>query len=318
MKFTIDGRTAYAYTGGKPFDAALPCVVFLHGEPTHAMGKRERAELQKKQTAAQQANVELQATLAEREEAWRRIASPRRKAASVELRADDKADAADERVMSILEREHTVIPHPRRTAPHDDVAVDDRDALGGIAAVHSASVGGVPPAPAAERMSKRSCSEPSPMVESLPHTATGGAASVLRSMDSSLVCGCGCCGCGCCCTGVGFGCCTGTGVGSALPLGAAVTSGVGVAAGCATTPDPRRPSQPARCACPRAHTRRTGKSSRAMSGGTPAICATYAIGWLSRRSMSSIRANPRFVMRSWRTVSSSCCRSNVLVIAALV
>ena len=31
MKFQVDGRTAYAYTGGKPFDAALPCVVFLHG-----------------------------------------------------------------------------------------------------------------------------------------------------------------------------------------------------------------------------------------------------------------------------------------------
>src|SRR5439155_4509611 len=23
--------TAYAYTGGKPFDATLPCVVFVHG-----------------------------------------------------------------------------------------------------------------------------------------------------------------------------------------------------------------------------------------------------------------------------------------------
>lgn len=31
MELQIDGRTAYAYTGGKPFDAALPCVVFLHG-----------------------------------------------------------------------------------------------------------------------------------------------------------------------------------------------------------------------------------------------------------------------------------------------
>lgn len=31
MQLTVDGRTAYAYTGGKPFDAALPCVVFLHG-----------------------------------------------------------------------------------------------------------------------------------------------------------------------------------------------------------------------------------------------------------------------------------------------
>ena len=31
MKFEVDGRTAYAYTGGKPFDAALPTVVFVHG-----------------------------------------------------------------------------------------------------------------------------------------------------------------------------------------------------------------------------------------------------------------------------------------------
>jgi pimeloyl-ACP methyl ester carboxylesterase len=31
MKFTIDGRTAYAYTGGKPFDPALPGIVFIHG-----------------------------------------------------------------------------------------------------------------------------------------------------------------------------------------------------------------------------------------------------------------------------------------------
>ena len=31
MQLTVDGRNAYAYTGGKPFDAALPCVVFLHG-----------------------------------------------------------------------------------------------------------------------------------------------------------------------------------------------------------------------------------------------------------------------------------------------
>ena len=31
MKLTVDGREAYAYTGGKPFDPALPCVVFLHG-----------------------------------------------------------------------------------------------------------------------------------------------------------------------------------------------------------------------------------------------------------------------------------------------
>ncbi len=31
MKLIVDGRTAYAYTGGKPFDAALPCIVFIHG-----------------------------------------------------------------------------------------------------------------------------------------------------------------------------------------------------------------------------------------------------------------------------------------------
>jgi pimeloyl-ACP methyl ester carboxylesterase len=31
MKLVVDGRTAYAYTGGKPFDPALPCLVFIHG-----------------------------------------------------------------------------------------------------------------------------------------------------------------------------------------------------------------------------------------------------------------------------------------------
>ncbi len=31
MKLTVQGRTAYAYTGGKTFDPALPCVVFIHG-----------------------------------------------------------------------------------------------------------------------------------------------------------------------------------------------------------------------------------------------------------------------------------------------
>jgi pimeloyl-ACP methyl ester carboxylesterase len=31
MKLTVDGREAYAYTGGKAFDPALPCVVFIHG-----------------------------------------------------------------------------------------------------------------------------------------------------------------------------------------------------------------------------------------------------------------------------------------------
>jgi pimeloyl-ACP methyl ester carboxylesterase len=31
MKFTIDGRTAYAYTGGRPLDAGRPGIVFVHG-----------------------------------------------------------------------------------------------------------------------------------------------------------------------------------------------------------------------------------------------------------------------------------------------
>jgi pimeloyl-ACP methyl ester carboxylesterase len=31
MKLTVDGRTVYAYTGGKPFDPALPAIVFVHG-----------------------------------------------------------------------------------------------------------------------------------------------------------------------------------------------------------------------------------------------------------------------------------------------
>jgi dienelactone hydrolase len=35
MKLTINGpdgaMQAYAYTGGKPFDPALPCVLFIHG-----------------------------------------------------------------------------------------------------------------------------------------------------------------------------------------------------------------------------------------------------------------------------------------------
>jgi pimeloyl-ACP methyl ester carboxylesterase len=31
MKLPVQGREAYAYTGGKPFDAALPTVVFIHG-----------------------------------------------------------------------------------------------------------------------------------------------------------------------------------------------------------------------------------------------------------------------------------------------
>ncbi len=31
MQWTVNGHTAWAYTGGKPFDPTLPCVVFLHG-----------------------------------------------------------------------------------------------------------------------------------------------------------------------------------------------------------------------------------------------------------------------------------------------
>ena len=31
MILTVQGRPAYAYTGGKAFDATLPCVVFIHG-----------------------------------------------------------------------------------------------------------------------------------------------------------------------------------------------------------------------------------------------------------------------------------------------
>ena len=31
MQIEINGQSAYAYTGGKPFDAALPCLVFIHG-----------------------------------------------------------------------------------------------------------------------------------------------------------------------------------------------------------------------------------------------------------------------------------------------
>jgi pimeloyl-ACP methyl ester carboxylesterase len=31
MKLDINGAQAYAYTGGKPFDPALPCVAFIHG-----------------------------------------------------------------------------------------------------------------------------------------------------------------------------------------------------------------------------------------------------------------------------------------------
>ncbi len=31
MELEIDGQASFAYTGGKPFDAALPSVVFIHG-----------------------------------------------------------------------------------------------------------------------------------------------------------------------------------------------------------------------------------------------------------------------------------------------
>ncbi len=31
MELSVHGRRAYAYTGGKPFDPTLPCVVFIHG-----------------------------------------------------------------------------------------------------------------------------------------------------------------------------------------------------------------------------------------------------------------------------------------------
>jgi pimeloyl-ACP methyl ester carboxylesterase len=31
MKIVVDGREAYVYTGGKPFDPGLPSIVFLHG-----------------------------------------------------------------------------------------------------------------------------------------------------------------------------------------------------------------------------------------------------------------------------------------------
>jgi pimeloyl-ACP methyl ester carboxylesterase len=31
MKLDVNGHEAFAYTGGKPFDPSLPCVVFIHG-----------------------------------------------------------------------------------------------------------------------------------------------------------------------------------------------------------------------------------------------------------------------------------------------
>jgi pimeloyl-ACP methyl ester carboxylesterase len=31
VELSVSGKIAYAYTGGRPFDASLPCVVFIHG-----------------------------------------------------------------------------------------------------------------------------------------------------------------------------------------------------------------------------------------------------------------------------------------------
>jgi pimeloyl-ACP methyl ester carboxylesterase len=31
MQVAVDGRKVYAATGGRPFDPAMPVVVFLHG-----------------------------------------------------------------------------------------------------------------------------------------------------------------------------------------------------------------------------------------------------------------------------------------------
>ena len=31
MELTVNGHSTYCYTGGKPFDAAKPTVVFIHG-----------------------------------------------------------------------------------------------------------------------------------------------------------------------------------------------------------------------------------------------------------------------------------------------
>src|SRR5215213_4805226 len=31
MELTVNGATTFCYTGGKPFDAAKPTVVFIHG-----------------------------------------------------------------------------------------------------------------------------------------------------------------------------------------------------------------------------------------------------------------------------------------------
>ncbi len=31
QQFTVDGKAVFAATGGRPFDAALPGVIFVHG-----------------------------------------------------------------------------------------------------------------------------------------------------------------------------------------------------------------------------------------------------------------------------------------------
>ncbi|HEY9567978.1 MAG TPA: alpha/beta hydrolase, partial [Thalassobaculum sp.] len=31
MRFEVNGRTVFAATGGRPFDPALPALVFVHG-----------------------------------------------------------------------------------------------------------------------------------------------------------------------------------------------------------------------------------------------------------------------------------------------
>ena len=31
QEFTVDGKAVFAATGGRPFDAGLPAVVFVHG-----------------------------------------------------------------------------------------------------------------------------------------------------------------------------------------------------------------------------------------------------------------------------------------------
>ena len=36
MQFTVDGKAAFATTGGRPFDASLPAIVFIHGASFNA------------------------------------------------------------------------------------------------------------------------------------------------------------------------------------------------------------------------------------------------------------------------------------------